>query len=275
MDNLAQPQWSKDNFTEFLDEFVDLYKNRPVRDNPNGTKFPNLFGLFVILKKVQPELVIESGVYKGQSTWLIERTLPNARIVSIDINLDQREFISKTVEYSNTDFKFQDFSNIPENALVFFDDHQNCIDRIQQCKWFGFKNIVFDDNYPIGMGDCYSLKHVKSLDGFRRGVNFLGRIKAFILFIYSHVSQMINKEQVIFPDLYRWRISDVKGNSVDSKMVEKNLATYFEFPPLIMPKDNRFVLEDAILGNDDDLTNYTMAVEEAESYNYITFVQLK
>ena len=76
-------------------------------------------------------MVIESGVFKGQSTWLIEKTLPNCKILSIDIDLSKREYISKRAEYSNIDFKDQDFSNIPDDTLVFFDDHVNHLERLQ------------------------------------------------------------------------------------------------------------------------------------------------
>ena len=100
---------SKD-IINYLDEFCELYKKRPIRDNSGGTKFPHMFGLFYILKKLNPKFVIESGVWKGQSTWLIEKTLPKAKIFAIDVKLNKREYISKSknVVYSNTDFKFLD-----------------------------------------------------------------------------------------------------------------------------------------------------------------------
>ena len=84
--------------------------------------FPHMFATYFILKKLNPSYVIESGVYKGQSTWLIESTLPNCDLLSIDIDLTKRQYISKKANYSNKDFKLHDFSSIPENTLVFFDD---------------------------------------------------------------------------------------------------------------------------------------------------------
>ena len=48
------------------------------------------FYFYLILKNLKPELIIESGVYKGQSTWLIENTLPNSKIISIDIDLNKK-----------------------------------------------------------------------------------------------------------------------------------------------------------------------------------------
>ena len=74
--------------------------------------FPQMFSFFFLLKKLKPELIIESGVYKGQSTWLIENTLPNSEIISLDIDLNKREFISKKALYSNKDFRFHNFYNL-------------------------------------------------------------------------------------------------------------------------------------------------------------------
>ena len=65
-----------------------------------------MFSLYFILKKIRPNFVIESGIYRGQSTWLIEKTLPKTKILSIDPNLDNRIYISKKAKYSKLDFKY-------------------------------------------------------------------------------------------------------------------------------------------------------------------------
>ena len=45
---------------------------------------PDLFTLWFILNKYQPKVVIESGVWKGISTLLIRKTLPNCKIICLD-----------------------------------------------------------------------------------------------------------------------------------------------------------------------------------------------
>ena len=57
--------------------------------------YPHMFATYYFLKKINPRFVVESGVHKGQSTWLIEKTLPNSEVLSIDIDLNQREYFSK------------------------------------------------------------------------------------------------------------------------------------------------------------------------------------
>jgi len=143
----SNPNWSDSDILSELDNFTVLYEKRPIKNNKGGMLFQQMFSFFFLLKKLKPQLIVESGVYKGQSTWLIENTLPNSEIISLDIDLNQREFISKKAIYSSKDFRFHDFSNIPENTLVFFDDHVNHIERIIESKFFNIKHIVLEDNY--------------------------------------------------------------------------------------------------------------------------------
>ena len=109
------PVWDKNEMYEEIEIFKNLYKNRPIKKNIHGMRFQHMFATYFILKKINPSFVIESGVLKGQSTWLIENTLPNSEILSIDIDLSQREYVSKKAKYSNIDFKNQDFSKIPKD----------------------------------------------------------------------------------------------------------------------------------------------------------------
>ena len=169
--------WTENEIKIHINDFCEIYKNRPIKNNKGGMLFSHMFAFYFILKKLNPELVIESGVFKGQSTWLIEQTLPNSKIISIDKDLSQREYISKKANYSNIDFRFHNFSKIPENTLVFFDDHVNHIERLKESNYFKIKNIVFEDNYPSYKGDFHTIKH--SLQKFtfnhRPGILFYER----------------------------------------------------------------------------------------------------
>ena len=101
------PKWSEEEIVEEIKVFNQIYKERPIIENLHGMRFPHMFATYFILKKIKPDFVIESGIYKGQSTWLIEKTLPNAKILSIDLDLSQRIYISKKATYSDLDFKYQ------------------------------------------------------------------------------------------------------------------------------------------------------------------------
>ena len=143
-------------------EWEKVWKERPF-DNSNGLGCQGAFALYYFLKEMHPapELVVECGTWRGFSTWVIKMAVPNAKIICSDPILASRQFLNKAVfmpEYrvKEAEYTWQDFSNIEINipaekrdrAVVFFDDHQNKIPRLEQAIKKGFKHIIFDDNVP-------------------------------------------------------------------------------------------------------------------------------
>lgn len=139
-----------------LDEFeafLKVYQNRPVNNNTGGLRSVGLFSLWYLLRCCQPDVVIESGVWRGQSTWLIEQAVPNAELICIDPKLSARLYISKRAQYFTQDFSQLNFANLKNKKVVcFFDDHQNAYLRVLQAHACGFKYLIFDDNYPAPFG---------------------------------------------------------------------------------------------------------------------------
>lgn len=160
------PKWTQEDLKNAIPAFCEVYKNKPIIDNAGGMKAPHAFSAWFIMRFLKPKFIIESGIFKGQGTWLFEKASPGSKIYSIDIDLSQRVYISKKVTYFSKDFFSLDWGQIDkEKTLIFFDDHQNALDRIKFCKKEGFKTLVFEDNYPTGQGDCYSLKQAFDRDG--------------------------------------------------------------------------------------------------------------
>jgi len=159
---IGNVSWAHQEIIECIPEFLDLYRHRPIKDNHGGMKSPHMFATWFMLKKINPLNVIESGVLKGQGTWLIQKALPNANVFSIDIDLSNRAYISDRAKYFDKDFFEVDWSFIPEKekTVLFFDDHQDSLQRIKEGKKIGFKKYIFEDNYPIKQGDFYTLKRV-------------------------------------------------------------------------------------------------------------------
>lgn len=140
--------WTYDDMKSKLHEFALLYENRPIKDNFGGMNSAHMFYVWFLVKKLKPKYIIESGIWKGQSTWLLEQAAPDATIISIDPNLQFREYISKNVFYHTKDFSALNWSALDkESTLCFFDDHQGTI-RIKQAQAFGFKHILYEDNFP-------------------------------------------------------------------------------------------------------------------------------
>ena len=253
------PQWNRDQFFEEIKEFGNLYKNRPIKNNVHGMRFQHMFATYFILKKIKPSFVIESGVYKGQSTWLIENTLPNSKILSIDIDLSQRVYFSQKAQYSNVDFKDQNFSNLPEDTLVFLDDHVNHYERLQQAKFFNIKKIILEDNYPVDKGDFYTINHAMNNEGFNHNYTKLSLLKTFWI-IAKNLIKKLYKKKFYFPvNQISFRLRDQLPNKNHFRNIEKNIESYFEFPNIIKHIDDKI-----------DLSK-----EEKEAYNYITFINLK
>lgn len=156
--------WTKQDMINSIDQFLEIYNKRPIKNNHGGMGSVQAFLFYFLLKQVRPKYVIESGIWKGFSTWLIQETLPNAEIHSIDPVLERIEYFS---DKENTFYHRQDFTTTdwgvlvePEETLLFLDDHQNPITRIKHCLEMGIKKIITEDNYCSGQGDCDSFKKI-------------------------------------------------------------------------------------------------------------------
>lgn len=271
-----------EDFSSLLEEFATIYETRPVRDNRGGMRAPHMFATWLIARLLAPELIVESGIWKGQSTWLLETACPDANIVSIDINLSYRQYISPRATYHNRDFALLDWSQIPENSLAFFDDHQNAFQRLRQCRWFGFRHVIFEDNYPSSQGDCYSIKKAFAGAGFRPAASqhrhsLITRVKAALLTLSGSDNVTIGAENTLR------RLAEVPANQHDARILAKHLDVLHEFPPVFKTAQTRW-------GDAWDQTTYPtlpplldkvthpsqqVYLDEADSYNWICYARLK
>ena len=231
--SIGNPPWSRADLEVALPQFEHLYGSRPIKDNTGGMRFPHMFATWFMAKYLSPSLIVESGIYKGQGTWLLEQACPTAKIISIDLNLSQRVYISNNVSYRDRDFSELDWSSMEtHSALVFFDDHQNAYNRLQLCKWFGFRDVIFEDNYPLSQGDCYSLKKAFGSAGFEplhsghKSVNFL---------------QKAVRKLGLLPSLTpQYNRSRIVPNTHDAELLRRNLEIYYEFPPVFKRDKTRW-----------------------------------
>eukprot|EP01012_Entosiphon_sulcatum_P032630 TRINITY_DN41473_c0_g1_i1.p1 TRINITY_DN41473_c0_g1~~TRINITY_DN41473_c0_g1_i1.p1 ORF type:complete len:444 (-),score=47.09 TRINITY_DN41473_c0_g1_i1:192-1496(-) len=185
-----------------LRDFLPLYAQRPIKANLWGVRLTHAFGLYVGVKRAQPAFVVESGVYMGQTTWLLRQAAPHAIIVSLDPSCLMEYCDPLAVYYTQRPDEcrcrhvalamrpFQDLSAIdwaslrvpnprhrtdasapaslrfdPSRALAFVDDHQSAWRRVQELRQQGFLHLAFDDNWGPLQGDCYSLKQLCDRSG--------------------------------------------------------------------------------------------------------------
>ena len=242
--------WDFEDVKTCIKDFLDLYETRPIKNNVGGMTSTHLFWTWYTTKKLNPKFIIESGIYKGQGTWLFRQACPEANIFSIDPVLENRVYIDNEVTYFTEDFSkilWNKYVN-PDETLCFFDDHQNAYNRLMQMKWMGFFNAMFEDNYPAGQGDCYSLKKVFSQKGF------------------------IHNGTVFVPE-----------NKTHSYYVKENIDSYVTFPPLFKNIKTRWgdewnnekYLTESPIFDDIDKRQYPILEREADGYTWICYVKLK
>jgi hypothetical protein len=116
--------------------------------------------------------------------------------------------------------------------LAFFDDHQNAYQRLQDAYWLGFKNVILEDNYPVGEGDCYSLRHIFQ----HAGATSLQMSNGF------KGSRRESATRKKLEDLL-WGLGSaqrklVTPNSNDAANLRKNIKFFFEFPPVFLHETN-------------------------------------
>lgn len=264
---IGQVKWTNDTIKASISKFLKLYQNRPIQDNQGGMKIPHAFATWFMLQQLNPKIVIESGVWKGQSTWLMENTLPQTQIYSLDINLSIREYISKSATYYEQDFTTVDWKHLDkDNTVLFFDDHQNALKRIRKGMEMGFKQFIFEDNYPAGdVGDCYSLKKAFQHAGYQPK-----KIKKTL------------KQQL--KTLFKpTQDTGIVANSEDAQFLSQILDIYYEFPPVFKATKTRW-------GVDWNETNYPtpkplytelecsdlkIFQEEAQDYTWICYAKVR
>ena len=220
--------------------FLKLYKTKPIKNNFSGMKVEHCFALYCLLKKIKPKYVIESGIWKGQTTWLIKKTLKNVKLFSIDIDLSQKEIDFKDVDYLNKDITNYDWSKInKDKTLIIFDDHVCFSERINFLIKNKFKHIIFDDNLPNNFISYYTPKmiyekqvlikkqfikytNIKRLTEFLYDFLFLRKFKKNfkIKFYYSNI-------QITFPPKINSNIKYKIRN------FRNKIKVYYEFPPII------------------------------------------
>jgi len=225
---------------EFL-EFYEVYKKRPIDVNDGGMKMPHMFGLYCFIKKINPKFIIESGTFKGQSSWLMEQ-ITDAKILTIDLYKYDLLHNSKNITYSNLDFRFHDLSDFPiDETLLVFDDHVNAYERFVHGRFWKFKHFIFEDNYPSNRGNTPSFKQFynKSYDGW--GKKRLKKIplKDWTINYIKNILRAILARKTIHPELNEPNNIKYDANIIN-QTISKLPINYYEFPQLIKCNKSRW-----------------------------------
>lgn len=188
-----------------MDEFLEVYKNRPDPVNMCGIRINHAMALFLAVKQINPTLVVESGVNAGVSTYFIRSASPTTKIFAIDpaekpiCNQGERWVDSSDLTINYTGKNFVDLMDLdwkgmvekkevdPESTLLFMDDHLHVFKRLAGVMKFGFRHILIEDNYKYGEGAYLLILFDSCVLVFTTSAN--------VSFIYSSVHVTVTKQK--------------------------------------------------------------------------------
>lgn len=136
-----------------IDEVLSFSKHlgsSPVQQQSGGGGHNLAMLLWYLVKCIEPSEVVESGVFRGFTTWVLRNSSAAARIVSFDVSFAERKWKDVTTEYHERDWTLV----IPTSPMIgrcklaFFDDHQSQWRRIREAAARGFEFVIFDDSLP-------------------------------------------------------------------------------------------------------------------------------
>lgn len=231
--------------TEAFLEFAEVYAKRPIPVNTFGMGSQGNFFLWHLIKQMNPVFIIESGVFKGQSTWTIEKAAPKAKILALDPDSDWRTYKSRKAAYSNLDFsQLQINASMFKGPVVcFFDDKANAFERVIQAHEKGFKYLIFNNNCPSSEGED--------------NAGYLTLQQCF----------------------------ENKANKEKAKILRKIVKHYYIMPQIVGKKSNYPFCDEkcnnlpAIWEKPEDITpelreKLNCYIEDSKEYRWITFVEL-
>lgn len=138
---------NNNNILKYIKEYVSVYYKSPIKALESGFGFNEGLFLFCIIKILKPTLIIESGVMKGFTTYLIDSAAHDScKIHCYDINFENLEFKSKKATYYNHDINYQEPNLQNEKVLAFWDDHTSQLDRLLFSLEKKIKYNFFDDD---------------------------------------------------------------------------------------------------------------------------------
>ena len=150
----AMKNWPEKNLSRVLtkdivEDFFDVYGKRPFTDNLGGSSFNNCLWLFLSARVFAPKLIVESGVWKGISSFILHQGAKEAEVHCFDITFKHLQYRNDHFQYRETDWENVVFDGVDsERSMCFFDCHVNHAKRIKEARNKGFKYLIFDDNPP-------------------------------------------------------------------------------------------------------------------------------
>lgn len=137
-------------FKDLIEEFDVTYKRQPISDLNGGIGYNNALFLFIFVTLLKPKEVIESGVWRGFSTFVLDVATSNeCHISCYDINFSRLEYRSNRADYYEMDLTNNQNNRNDGVSLAFFDDHVSHYDRLMYCVKENIDFVVLDDDVSV------------------------------------------------------------------------------------------------------------------------------
>lgn len=181
------------NILEHISEFRITYLSSPIANNHYGVNYATGLALFLITRHLNPVVIVESGVWRGMSSYLLRAAAPHAKIFAFDINLGNLRHRSRDARYHECDWSRSDITTMGQQALAFFDDHVNQARRVIEAHDRGFRYLLFDDSWSWGAISGCAGPPLPSIDMLMNNDLFIGEqvewIEAGKLWTYVYDEQ--------------------------------------------------------------------------------------
>ena len=142
--------FEKQELLKNIQLYDSIFKNEKISNLNGGMGFNNGLFLFILFSHFQPKVVIESGVWRGFTTYLIDKAISkDSKIYCFDINLTRTEFKSEKATYYERDLSLVDDVDFGNVNFAFFDDHVSIYDRLQLCFQNKIEIVVVDDDVSL------------------------------------------------------------------------------------------------------------------------------
>ena len=127
--------------------FWDLIAAAPVAQKRGGNGFNGALQLYVLMRALNPEVIVESGVFRGLTTWVMRQACPQAEIFCFDPDLSGLRYRDARAHYHAGDWSAARLPRLEaERAVGFFDDHISQARRVLEARERGLTRLIFDDD---------------------------------------------------------------------------------------------------------------------------------
>ena len=131
-----------------INKFEKLFRSNKI-SSTWGFGFNNGLILFCLVHYLNPQRILESGVWTGFTTMIFDNaSKKNTSIMCCDINLSRNEYITDKAIYYE-----KDITEVPEevklNFDLAFDDHFSHYDRLLFCLENSIDSVILDDDVRI------------------------------------------------------------------------------------------------------------------------------